>query len=188
LCDADVLAAKDVAEIDFPPFETDPAAAGDGNRLVMKWVRQLVEPAIDPRRSPVDVGGDLHAQRLMRSLAVVLRAEGVKPRLLLQDVRRGRLGRFLLERQVHPLVPAVLLGIGLVAPPGDSDRADQTGPWYLLTCEALATTQEKFAFTVFERAFKEFGLPQVIRTANGVPFASAHALYGLSKLTGWRSQ
>jgi putative transposase len=58
----------------------------------------------------------------------------------------------------------------------------------LLTCEALATTQEKFAFTVFERAFKEFGLPQVIRTANGVPFASAHALYGLSKLTGWRSQ
>jgi putative transposase len=53
---------------------------------------------------------------------------------------------------------------------------------YLLTCEALLTTQEKFAFTVFERTFKEFGLPQVIRTDNGVPFASAHALYGLSKL------
>ena len=31
---------------------------------------------------------------------------------------------------------------------------------YLLTCEALSTTQEKFAFTVFERTFKEFGLPQ----------------------------
>jgi putative transposase len=56
---------------------------------------------------------------------------------------------------------------------------------YLLTCEALATTQEKFAFTVFERTFKEFGLPQVIRTDNGVPFASAHALYGLSKLSVW---
>ena len=27
---------------------------------------------------------------------------------------------------------------------------------YLLTCEALLTTQEKFAFTVFERTFKEF--------------------------------
>ena len=53
---------------------------------------------------------------------------------------------------------------------------------YLLTCEALLTTQEKFAFTVFERTFKEFGLPQVIRTDNGVPFASAHAIYGLSKL------
>jgi len=56
---------------------------------------------------------------------------------------------------------------------------------YLLTCEALGTTQEKFAFTVFERTFKEFGLPHVIRTDNGVPFASAHALYGLSKLAVW---
>jgi putative transposase len=56
---------------------------------------------------------------------------------------------------------------------------------YLLTCEALSTTQEKFAFTVFEQTFKEFGLPQAIRTDNGVPFASAHALYGLSKLAVW---
>jgi putative transposase len=56
---------------------------------------------------------------------------------------------------------------------------------YLLTCEALATTAEKFAFTVFERTFKEFGLPQAIRTDNGVPFASAQALYGLSKLAVW---
>ena len=55
---------------------------------------------------------------------------------------------------------------------------------YLLTCEA-ADHSEKFAFTVFERTFKELGLPQVIRTDNGVPFASAHALYGLSKLAVW---
>jgi transposase InsO family protein len=46
---------------------------------------------------------------------------------------------------------------------------------YRLTCEALSTTQEQFAFTVFERTFKEFGLPQGIRTDNGVPFASAQA-------------
>ena len=31
---------------------------------------------------------------------------------------------------------------------------------YLLSCEALSTTQEIYAFTVFERVFKEFGLPQ----------------------------
>jgi putative transposase len=37
---------------------------------------------------------------------------------------------------------------------------------YLLPCEALSTTQEKFAFTVFERTFTEFGLPRVIRTDN----------------------
>jgi len=56
---------------------------------------------------------------------------------------------------------------------------------YLLTCEALATTQERFAFTAFDRAFQEFGLPQVIRTDNGVPFASPTALYRLSKLAVW---
>jgi putative transposase len=56
---------------------------------------------------------------------------------------------------------------------------------YLLACEALATTQEKFAFTAFERTFKEFGLPCAIRTDNGLPFASGHALYGLSKLSVW---
>jgi putative transposase len=38
---------------------------------------------------------------------------------------------------------------------------------------------------VFERTFKEFGLPQVIRTDNGVSFASAHVIYGLSKLAVW---
>jgi putative transposase len=54
---------------------------------------------------------------------------------------------------------------------------------FLLTCEARSTTQET---SVFERTFKEFGLPHAIRTDNGVPLASAHALYGLSKLAvGW---
>jgi len=56
---------------------------------------------------------------------------------------------------------------------------------YLLACEALSTTQERYAFAVFERTFQDFGLPQAIRTDNGVPFASAHALYGLSKLAVW---
>ena len=56
---------------------------------------------------------------------------------------------------------------------------------YLLSCEALSTTQEIYAFTVFERVFKQFGLPQAIRTDNGVPFASPHALFGLSKLAVW---
>jgi len=56
---------------------------------------------------------------------------------------------------------------------------------YLLSCEALSSTREIYAFAVFERAFKDFGLPQGIRTDNGVPFASAHALYGLSTLAVW---
>lgn len=56
---------------------------------------------------------------------------------------------------------------------------------YLLCCEALATTKEKYAFTVFERAFKDFGLPRAIRTDNGVPFAGRSAFFGLSKLSVW---
>jgi putative transposase len=56
---------------------------------------------------------------------------------------------------------------------------------YLIACEALTTTAEKFAVTVFERAFREYGLPRAIRTDNGVPFASGWALYGLSKLSVW---
>jgi putative transposase len=56
---------------------------------------------------------------------------------------------------------------------------------YLLSCDALSTTQERFAFTVFERTFAEFGLPQTIRTDNGVPFAAPTALYRLSKLAVW---
>lgn len=52
-------------------------------------------------------------------------------------------------------------------------------------CEALSTTQATFAFAVFERVFKEFGLPLAIRTDNGVPFAGPTALYRLSKLAVW---
>ena len=33
--------------------------------------------------------------------------------------------------------------------------------------------------------FRILACPQAIRTDNGVPFASAHALYGLSKLAVW---
>lgn len=56
---------------------------------------------------------------------------------------------------------------------------------FLLGCEALATTKEMFAFSVFERIFKDYGLPRAIRTDNGVPFASPNALFGLSRLSVW---
>ena len=56
---------------------------------------------------------------------------------------------------------------------------------YLFACEGLESTRSDFAFSVFERAFKDFGLPKAIRTDNGVPFASPNALFGLSKLSIW---
>ena len=56
---------------------------------------------------------------------------------------------------------------------------------YLITVDALSTTKEVYAFSVFERAFKDFGLPRAIRTDNGVPFSCCNALYGLSRLSVW---
>jgi putative transposase len=56
---------------------------------------------------------------------------------------------------------------------------------YLLTCEALSTTREQYAFSVFERTFQQYGLPAAIRTDNGVPFGTPNALYGLSRLAVW---
>ena len=56
---------------------------------------------------------------------------------------------------------------------------------FVLACEGLESTKSPFAFTVFERVFKEFGLPDAIRTDNGVPFASPNALFGLSRLSIW---
>lgn len=56
---------------------------------------------------------------------------------------------------------------------------------YLLACEALESTRETGVFPVFERTFQEFGLPGAIRSDNGVPFSSPHALFGLSRLSVW---
>jgi len=56
---------------------------------------------------------------------------------------------------------------------------------YLLACEGLSSTKSDFAFSVFERAFKEHGIPQAIRTDNGIPFASPNAFFGMSKLSVW---
>lgn len=56
---------------------------------------------------------------------------------------------------------------------------------YLIACEAQQTTKSKYAFTVFENAFKEYGLPNAIRTDNGNPFASPMSVFNLSKLSVW---
>jgi len=56
---------------------------------------------------------------------------------------------------------------------------------YLLLCEAMESTKEQPAFTAFERLFKERGLPEAIRSDNGVPFASPNGLFNLSKLSVW---
>lgn len=55
---------------------------------------------------------------------------------------------------------------------------------YLLRCEGLTSTKEASARVQFERTFREFGLPDRIRSDNGVPFAST-GVGGLSTLSVW---
>lgn len=54
---------------------------------------------------------------------------------------------------------------------------------FLLGVEGLDSVAEATAWPVFERLFREHGLPEVIRTDNGSPFASGSAVAGLSRLS-----
>lgn len=54
----------------------------------------------------------------------------------------------------------------------------------LLRCTALCSTKTTRVRPIFEAAFREFGLPDRIRTDNGTPFASRGA-GGLSQLSIW---
>ena len=61
-----------------------------------------------------------------------------------------------------------------------SDHASR----YLLCCRHLERMSYELVKMQFERTFREYGLPEVIRTDNGSPFAS-RGLGGLSRLSYW---
>jgi putative transposase len=72
---------------------------------------------------------------------------------------------------------------------GDGTRVDPltiSDAWsrYLLRCQAVEKTDTERVRSIFEAAFREYGLPHAIRTDNGAPFASP-ALRGLSRLAVW---
>jgi transposase InsO family protein len=56
---------------------------------------------------------------------------------------------------------------------------------FLLRCTALETTAVASSRRVFERLFTEYGLPDVLRTDNGVPFAQPNALGRMGALAFW---
>jgi transposase InsO family protein len=55
---------------------------------------------------------------------------------------------------------------------------------YLLACHGLLSTKGHGVRPVFDRLFREYGLPLAIRTDNGVPFATV-GIHGLSQLNVW---
>jgi transposase InsO family protein len=61
-----------------------------------------------------------------------------------------------------------------------SDHASR----YLLCCRHVDQMSYELVKMCFERIFREYGLPEVIRTDNGTPFSS-RGLGGLSRLSYW---
>ena len=55
---------------------------------------------------------------------------------------------------------------------------------YILLCKGLNHPNYRDTRKYFELVFKQYGLPEAIRTDNGAPFASV-GTYGLSKLSAW---
>jgi putative transposase len=55
---------------------------------------------------------------------------------------------------------------------------------YLLACHGLLSTKGVGVRAAFDRLFQEYGLPNAIRTDNGVPFAT-NGIHGLSQLNVW---
>jgi transposase InsO family protein len=56
---------------------------------------------------------------------------------------------------------------------------------YVLEVRAVADARTQTVRACFERLFERHGLPGAIRSDNGVPFASATGVLGLSKLSAW---
>lgn len=72
---------------------------------------------------------------------------------------------------------------------GDGERIDpltisDAYSRYLLRCQTVEKTDTERVQAIFEAAFREYGMPEAIRTDNGPPFAS-HAVAGLSRLAVW---
>jgi len=72
---------------------------------------------------------------------------------------------------------------------GDGERIDpltitDAHSRYLLRCQAVDKMDTARVQAIFEAAFREYGMPEAIRTDNGTPFAS-RALAGLSRLAVW---
>ncbi len=72
---------------------------------------------------------------------------------------------------------------------GDGERIDpftltDACSRYLLRCQAVDQADTLRVRAVMEAAFREYGMPEALRTDNGAPFAS-RALAGLSALAVW---
>ena len=72
---------------------------------------------------------------------------------------------------------------------GDGRRVDpltisDAASRYIIRCQAMSSVSLEAVQRLFEASFREYGMPLVIRTDNGPPFAS-HGIGGLTRLSVW---
>ena len=56
---------------------------------------------------------------------------------------------------------------------------------FVLCTQALTDSKTDSVKSAFERVFSTYGLPEVIRSDNGTPFAASNSPMGLSRLSAW---
>ncbi len=56
---------------------------------------------------------------------------------------------------------------------------------YILTIRLMQSASADAVRAVFEELFHQYGLPKVIRSDNGIPFATSHGMLGLTRLSAW---
>jgi transposase InsO family protein len=175
----------------------------DRTRRPFRYANQLseqIEAAIvAARREKPSWGARKIRERLLRRLPHAVKVPACSTIHAVLD-RHGLVSRPRLRRGARAQGTALSQGLN----PNDLWCADYKGEFllgnkrycypltvtdhasrFLLLCEALESNKEDSAFRAFERLFQERGLPQAIRSDNGVPFASPNGLFNLSKLSVW---
>jgi transposase InsO family protein len=175
----------------------------DRTRRPFRYANQLseqIEAAIvAARREKPSWGARKIRERLLRRLPHAVKVPACSTIHAVLD-RHGLVSRPRLRRGARAQGTALSQGLN----PNDLWCADYKGEFllgnkrycypltvtdhasrFLLLCEALESNKEDSAFRAFERLFQERGLPQAIRSDNGVPFASPNGLFNLSRLSVW---
>lgn len=167
--------------------EHSPAATAPTTVALIREVRQA-HPTWGPRKLRVLLerrGVPVVPAR--STIALILQREGLSQR------RRRRPGRQHVDRSLTPMTaPNVVWTADF-----KGEFRTQDGAWcypltvvdgfsrYLLTCYGLDGPRTGLTQRVFERAFREYGLPDILRTDNGEPFASPTTVGRLSRLSVW---
>jgi hypothetical protein len=109
--DADCLAGKDSAEVNFFVTQTDATTVGDEDNPVVKGIVEVGQSLVGTRRRLVDLGGTFHVKSFVGTLLIKNLEEVIEASLLLQEVSRGGFGGFFLQGEVHAFMAAILLGM-----------------------------------------------------------------------------